>query len=389
MKTRMTCRSLALASVLVLLLGGCAPATALPTTETRVPTPTRWLPPTPTTPPRDITLTAPEEHALVSNPVEVRGRVTVMPFEGTLRGRVYDAQGRVVGEVPIQARADEVGELGGPGSVSGTIPYQVEAPGPGLVEIADVSVRDGSIVVSATVAVSLTATPSSTATTPPRDIIVTEPREGASVSSPVEVHGRVTVMPFEGTLLGRVYDANGEVVGEVPIQATADVVGELGGPGSFHGTIPFQTEDAGSGRVEIAEVSVRDGALVASTAVQVTLMPHEPPDLHEMDVREEWTSPSPDRMWVARGLAAFPAGSEEEHKNRYYTHLSVARSDSSREWMILDKWSVLALGYTTPQPLQWSSNGRFFYFTNRPVPDGCAVFVNGSDPAGRRLRREC
>jgi hypothetical protein len=103
-----------------------------------------------------------------------------------------------------------------------------------------------------------------------------------------------------------------------------------------------------------------------------------PPDLSEMDVREDWTSTSPSGVWVARGLAAFPENGEGD-PDRYYTRLTVARFDSSEEWTVVERWSELALGYTTLQPLRWSSDGSHFYFTNRPVPDGCAVFVNGSD----------
>jgi hypothetical protein len=183
-------------------------------------------------------------------------------------------------------------------------------------------------------------------------------------------------MPFEGTLRGRVYDAQGQVVGEKPIQAQSDVEGDLGGPGTFVGDILFQVESAGPGQVEIAEISVRDGSILVSATVALTLTAASTPDLGELDVQEEWTSISPDGTWVARGLAAFPEGGDDDH---YYTRLTVARSDYSQEWTVVDAGSQLALGYTIPHPLCWSSDGRHFYYTNRPVPDGCAVFVNGSD----------
>jgi hypothetical protein len=115
-----------------------------------------------TTPTREIALAAPEAGATVASPVEVRGRVSVMPFEANLRGWVYDAQGQVVGEAPIQAQPDTEGDLlGGPGTFAGTIPFQVETSGPGRVEIAEISARDGSVVVSATAAVTLTTEASS------------------------------------------------------------------------------------------------------------------------------------------------------------------------------------------------------------------------------------
>lgn len=45
----------------------------------------------------------------------------------------------------------------------------------------------------------------------------------------------------------------------------------------------------------------------------------------------------------------------------------------------MDEWAEWGLGYAIPQPLYWSHDGRYLYITNKPVPDGCAVFVNGSD----------
>jgi hypothetical protein len=116
------------------------PPTAATATEPPAPiaspTATETAPGTPTIPLHEIVLTAPSPGVTVDSPVEVRGRVSVMPFEANLRGRVYDAQGGVVGEEPIQVQPDLEDELGGPGTFVGSIPYQVETDGPGEVEIA-------------------------------------------------------------------------------------------------------------------------------------------------------------------------------------------------------------------------------------------------------------
>lgn len=63
----------------------------------------------------------------------------------------------------------------------------------------------------------------------------------------------------------------------------------------------------------------------------------------------------------------------------YYTQLKVSRTDGSVTWTIADAWSHFGLGYTAPRPFHWSQDGHYLYFTNEPVPDGCVVFVNGSD----------
>ena len=127
-------------SILTLsLVTACAPPTIPPpTTESSTPIltgsptapPTTPQPATPTTRPREIVLTGPEESTVVTSPVDVEGRVSVMPFEANLRGRVYDARGRVVREEPIQVRPDVEGELGGPGTFAGAIPFQVDAAVP-------------------------------------------------------------------------------------------------------------------------------------------------------------------------------------------------------------------------------------------------------------------
>ena len=98
---------------------------------------------------RSITLEVPTRNAVVTAPVEVRGRVTVGPFENNLRGRVYDADGRVIGEGPVGVMPDAPGTLGGPGTFRGTIPVRVPHNGPARVEVAELSMRDGSLMVSA------------------------------------------------------------------------------------------------------------------------------------------------------------------------------------------------------------------------------------------------
>jgi uncharacterized protein (DUF58 family) len=107
----------------------------------------------------------------------------------------------------------------------------------------------------------------------PRSITLEVPARNAVVREPVEVRGRVTVGPFENNLRGRVYDADGHVIGEGPVMVTPDAPGTLGGPGSFRGTIPVRAPHNGPARVEVAELSMRDGAMMASANQQVTLRP--------------------------------------------------------------------------------------------------------------------
>ena len=100
-----------------------------------------------TTPPRLIELDSPSQGAKISNPVRVRGFVSVSPFESTLRYRVYDAGGQVVGEGPIMVAS----EMGQPGNFDGQCWFTADASGPGRVEVAEISPKDGSVIASTVV----------------------------------------------------------------------------------------------------------------------------------------------------------------------------------------------------------------------------------------------
>lgn len=91
--------------------------------------------------------------------------------------------------------------------------------------------------------------------------------------------------------------------------------------------------------------------------------------------QQPWTATSPDGIWQIEGLTALPKADGEQ----YYTEMQVKKADGSAAWRPVASWSNFGLGYTTPQPIHWSPDGRYLYFTNAPVPDGCGLFVNASD----------
>lgn len=98
---------------------------------------------------------------------------------------------------------------------------------------------------------------------------IQEPVSGATITSPVHVHGQVSIAPFESTFRGRVYDAAGSVVGEGPVMVAA----EMGQPGDFAGYLTFAAGAGGAGRVELAELSAKDGSVIISASVDVQLAP--------------------------------------------------------------------------------------------------------------------
>jgi len=72
-------------------------------------------------------------------------------------------------------------------------------------------------------------------------------------------------------------------------------------------------------------------------------------------------------------MVQFPSGA------KYRAELTVEATNGSQVWPVIDEWRNSGLGYTYPAPQQWSADGRYLFFTNVPVPDGCAIFVNGGD----------
>jgi LysM repeat protein len=98
------------------------------------------------TPARVIRLVQPFPNQAVCSPVTVSGSVSVSPFEATLAGRVFNSAGQLIGEGPIHVNA----EMGKPGTFVGQIAFDKNrATGFGTVQLAELSAKDGSVVVSA------------------------------------------------------------------------------------------------------------------------------------------------------------------------------------------------------------------------------------------------
>jgi Tol biopolymer transport system component len=115
-------------------------------------------------------------------------------------------------------------------------------------------------------------------------------------------------------------------------------------------------------------------AFLNEASAQATPTPTPAPDLADMDV-QTWSSYSPDSAWVAERTVALSQPGGEQH----YTQLIVRRVNQTIGWTVIDAWQPFGLGYTVPEPLRWSGDGQSLYFTNRPVVDGCAPFVDGAD----------
>ena len=91
---------------------------------------------------RAIHIESPANAAQVSGSVEVKGNVTISPFENNLVYRIYDGTGKKWAESFIQVKS---AEMGGPGAFDTTIDISNIPPGPIIrLEILDLSAADGS-----------------------------------------------------------------------------------------------------------------------------------------------------------------------------------------------------------------------------------------------------
>ncbi|MBN2004858.1 MAG: GerMN domain-containing protein [Anaerolineae bacterium] len=110
--------------------------------------------------------------------------------------------------------------------------------------------------------------PTATATLAPsaQQITIEAPADGATAGNPLILRGRTTAMPFEAGLLVRVYDARDQLVVEQPIL----VQGAAGGPTTFAVQLPYGGSP-GAGRIEVLDISAKDGSVVARGTRYVTL----------------------------------------------------------------------------------------------------------------------
>jgi hypothetical protein len=91
---------------------------------------------------RAINIESPADNAQVSGSVEVKGNVSIAPFENNLVYRIFDGTGKKWAEGPIQVKA---AELGGPGTFDTTIDISSIPPGPIIrLEVLDINAADGS-----------------------------------------------------------------------------------------------------------------------------------------------------------------------------------------------------------------------------------------------------
>lgn len=101
----------------------------------------------------ELILEAPLSGATVGRTLELRGRISALPFEKNLTYRIYNQAGTVIDQSWISVE----GDYGGPGAFTKSIDIPATtAPGPLRIEVRDESVIDGALIGSTSVQVHFT-----------------------------------------------------------------------------------------------------------------------------------------------------------------------------------------------------------------------------------------
>lgn len=103
-------------------------------------------------------------------------------------------------------------------------------------------------------------------------VTIEAPSAGIALTSPFELRGSTTEYPFNGRLVYRVLDEEGNQVGRAPFE----VVGQFGNPSTFAIPATYNVPIDGPGTVEVVEVSAADGTVIAIDSTAVMLLADPP-----------------------------------------------------------------------------------------------------------------
>ena len=103
-----------------------------------------------------------------------------------------------------------------------------------------------------------------------REIVFDTPREGDEVSNPIQLTGKVSISPFENTLVVRIMDSNNNQIYQGPIMVSSP---DMGAPGSFDAMVDISGSPVSPGmiRIEILDISMADGSTLAMDSVELIL----------------------------------------------------------------------------------------------------------------------
>jgi hypothetical protein len=286
MKEKEMKKRILLSCLLALLTTSCSLPSAGETTPPVIPvspTPTQETPGLPVeTPPMEWTPTPqpqieyeeaililePGPGSTVTSPVRVSG-IADPTFEQNLVIQVINIDGEVLTIQPTQIQAD----IGERGPFESEISIEINETTQAWIQVYTTSARDGGITHLHSVAVFL-------APEGPEQIRIVEPHQERiiifSPSNNEELrNGSVTIegfalASFEQHLLAEVMDSEGRVIGFAPITVQAP---DLGRPGPFVVTLPYEAGTSGPGRIVVRDPSVAFPGDMHLSSVEIQFVP--------------------------------------------------------------------------------------------------------------------
>ena len=105
--------------------------------------------------------------------------------------------------------------------------------------------------------------------------------------------------------------------------------------------------------------------------------PTQTPDLLAFE-RYASESLSSDGRWAARSVSAYPINEQlGAFGEQAHILLKVVDLSTTEEWVLVDEWTGYGLGMATPNVIRWTDDGRYLFFADTGVPDGCGpAFVD-------------
>jgi hypothetical protein len=190
-------------------------------------------------------------------------------FEQTLVIRIVLDDGTELAVQPVSLAAD----IGQRGPFEGEVSFNVADERQALIQVYDVSARDGGILHLSSVGVRLGHTgPTEVLPSEPRSeaIVVEEPVFGAVVSGGAAHVKGFGLASFEQTLVIEVHDMEGNVVGSLPVIVNAP---DWGVPGSFSADVPYSVASEGPGRIVVIDPLPVFNGIGHISSVEITLAP--------------------------------------------------------------------------------------------------------------------
>jgi hypothetical protein len=215
-----------------------------------------------------IVILEPGPGSRLTSPLRVAGMADPT-FEQTLIVRIVLDDGTVLTEVPTTIHAD----LGERGPYEVEIPLNVQDECMALIQVYDVSARDGGIIHLSSVGVTLAGNGEDQikpGVVHPEVITIHLPGQGMEIHGGVAHVEGIGIASFEGTLVVEVYDAEGALVGKQPLIVDAP---EMGQPGVFSVDVVYSVERDGPGRIVVMDPLPAFNGIGHIASVEVFLGP--------------------------------------------------------------------------------------------------------------------